>query len=250
MNQQITPLPPADVLAAIRQAYDMAGIDLSTQRPGIVPLFTVIEAFPIRVEEITDLNYRRAVAFLQAETGRDMPIPTQPNRALAGYLYVYEYSGYFYGCILTNKSDPVSRRRFTGAHELGHYLLHFLPLLEARESQQGNEALVLAEGLTYGERDSDDDLPSGYLTLRREQEVFFNPQSHDIRQMEREANQFAADLLMPSEGCAALIAHFLPRYGSRRNVLAKRLATELLVSQTAMLNRLKHLNLPDYMIGN
>jgi Zn-dependent peptidase ImmA (M78 family) len=66
--------------------------------------------------------------------------------------------------------------------------------------------------------------------------------------MEREANQFAAELLMPPEVCAALITHFLSRYGSRRDVLAKRLATELLVSQTAMLNRLKYLRLPDYLI--
>src|SRR5581483_5439350 len=131
MKQQTTELPLVDIAKAVRQAYDAAEIDTVNLRRGIVPLYTLIEAFPIRVEEINDLTYQRAIIFLRAETGRDMPVPTQPNRTLAGYLYVYEYAHYFYGCILINKSDPVIRRRFTAAHELGHYLLHFLPLLES-----------------------------------------------------------------------------------------------------------------------
>ena len=59
----------------------------------------------------------------------------------------------------------------------------------------------------------------------------------DTVQMEDEANQFAAELLMPEAACRALAQ----RYGGRSN--PRRLATEFLVSGAAMRWRLKQLGL-------
>lgn len=75
--------------------------------------------------------------------------------------------------ILVNKSHCVGRKSFTIAHELGHYFLH-------KDLLEGNSPLVsyiksndkdcpaLARGLTYNS-------------------------------MEKEANNFAADILMPEQ---------------------------------------------------
>lgn len=71
-------------------------------------------------------------------------------------------------CILVNCRRHKARRRFTIAHEIGHYLLHR-------------------------------DLQPCFLC---------RPQAGGA--LEREANQFAADLLMPAEACEEWIASLRP----------------------------------------
>jgi Zn-dependent peptidase ImmA (M78 family) len=61
--------------------------------------------------------------------------------------------------------------------------------------------------------------------------------------MEREANQFAAELLMPAAACRALVERFWPTFGRRADVLTRRMANEFLVSQAAMKRRLFNLGL-------
>lgn len=68
-------------------------------------------------------------------------------------------------CIVVNKNDPVTRRIFTVAHELGHWLLH-------REQ-------ILAD-------------PERAIVLRVAAGKNSDP-------MEQEANCFAAELLVPKE---------------------------------------------------
>ena len=60
-------------------------------------------------------------------------------------------------------------------------------------------------------------------------------------QMENEANQFAAELLMPVEN----VQHLLSRYAAdcRGDDLVWRLATEMMVSRAAMRWRLRELHL-------
>jgi Zn-dependent peptidase ImmA (M78 family) len=64
-----------------------------------------------------------------------------------------------------------------------------------------------------------------------------------VGQMEQEANAFAAALLMPEDTCRKLVEVYQPRYGSRRHVLARRMATDFLVSRLAMRWRLENLGL-------
>jgi Zn-dependent peptidase ImmA (M78 family) len=68
-----------------------------------------------------------------------------------------------------NKSHSPNRKRFTIAHELGHFLLH-----------EGERVHV------------DDDKSSGYPVWRRDKNSSVGTDDH-----EKEANLFAAELLMP-----------------------------------------------------
>jgi hypothetical protein len=235
----------ADITAAVQSVYTQAGLNQRKPNPGIVPLYDLVGAYPIRVAELGDLTYQHAIKFLAAETGQTIPVPGTEGRPLAGFLYIYEYTGLFYGCILVKKNDPVARRRFSVAHELGHYILHFMPLLKRQFQDTAPEALILAEGLTYNdESEAATDLPLGQLTFTRGVKPRHLKLMDDIQQMEEEANQFAAELLMPAPACRTLVEHYHARYSNRRPVLARRLAGEFLVSQQAMRRRLTDLDLP------
>ena len=65
--------------------------------------------------------------------------------------------------IYVNATEPVVRQRFTIAHEIGHYVLHN----DIIAHQQGN--------------------------------IFYRDQLHSHHPMEREANRFAAALLIPQD---------------------------------------------------
>ena len=111
---------------------------------------------------------------------RDMPVPVpikeiseavgilkiQPIRAdgFEGCLIVEAKTGD--SVIVVNESSPVTRQRFTVAHELGHFLLHHY-----RSNPGGQSPILLAGEIS----------PSSYN-----------------RKMEREANRFAVNLLIPS----------------------------------------------------
>ena len=76
--------------------------------------------------------------------------------------------------ITVNEFDPFTRRRFTVAHELGHYMLH------------GHLLKKVGDGL-------DDD------ALYRSTEVGKYHNTEITQKQETEANRFAANLLMPYE---------------------------------------------------
>lgn len=217
-------------------------LDLSARDHSISPLYDMIGSYPIRTAEIERLTYRSAAHFLSSETGQIIPVPNEGNQALAGFLFIQRYRNSFYGCILVEKFDSVVRRRFSAAHELGHYLLHFLPMLESQPDQPD---LIIAEGLTYS-KDSSDDLPTGKLAMIQspEQDTTFNFVGDEA--VEREANQFAAELLIPEERCKQVYQSFSKKYGIQRPVLIKRLATEFLVSADAMKWRLMALRVHTY----
>lgn len=100
--------------------------------------------------------------------------------------------------IQVNPWEPEVRQRFTAAHELGHFMLQ-----HARD----------------GERVFRD-------TVRQ-----FSMSNHDVR--EREANQFAAELLMPRVAVEQVIS------GGKREI--RELAKQFGVSEVAMRYRLKNL---------
>ncbi len=232
----------AQIEETVRLVYSNAGLVAEECARRIAPLNTFIEAYPIRSTEIPNLTYESAIQFLARETGQTMPSPPIEGK-LAGFLYVYEYRDCFYGCLLVEANDSIARRRFSAAHELGHYLLHFLPLLE-RGQRLSSEALVLTEGLSYStDPEAEDGIPFGQLQVARDSSPEARAISINIQQMEREANQFAAELLMPAPSCRALVEEFSPRFSKRLRVLTRRLATEFLVSPEAMRWRLTSLGL-------
>jgi IrrE N-terminal-like domain len=235
-------LQSAKITDAVRRVYHDAGLNLISISTGIVPLYNLIEAYPIRCAEISNLTYQSADEFLKRETGgQAMPIARGKGK-LAGFLYVYEYRGCFYGCILVEADGPVARRRFSAAHELGHYVLHFLPLLEQRTTETSSEAVVLVEGLNYeADIETEGKIPSGQLKFPGESGVKKHPIKTNDKQMEREANRFAAELLMPTSTCQFLIEDYSKRFSVKPRVLARRLAPEFLVSPEAMEWRIRSL---------
>jgi Zn-dependent peptidase ImmA (M78 family) len=206
---------------------------------GISPLYEMISSYPIRTAEINGLTFQSAADFLTSETSQVIPVPENGDQLLAGFLFIQRFRNVFYGCILIEQRDSIVRRRFSAAHELGHYLLHFLPVLE---SLPRDVDLILAEGLIYS-KDSTDDLPTGKLAMvdSPNQDVHFNFIGNEL--VEREANQFAAELLVPEGICKLMYQSFSQKYGTKRQILTKKLATEFLVSTEAMKWRLAALKL-------
>jgi Zn-dependent peptidase ImmA (M78 family) len=239
------------IAAAACTVHDKGGFDPSALNPTIVPLYDLVGAYPLRLEEVPRLTYQSAIEFLARETSQGMPSPEKKHQELAGFLYGYEYQGVFNGCILVKRDDPVTRRRFSVAHELGHYILHFQPMLEVRERKHPEQALVLSEGLIYAD-DSETETeavePSGQLMLISGTGSSAR-ETLRARRMEREANLFAAELLMPRSACQLLARRYEKltkagrQFDTRRSVLAMRLASEFLVSQEAMRVRLIELGL-------
>ena len=129
---------------------------------------------------------------------------------LAGFLYVTGGDG----IVFVNESDPVGRQRFTAAHEFGHFVLH--------QGEMGGAA-------TFADTKE-------MIELTGEQSD----------RHEREANRFAAELLMPADACRAREAAFRKEYRAcPRTALAHYLAAEFLVSREAMRYRLGKLGLGD-----
>jgi Zn-dependent peptidase ImmA (M78 family) len=234
----------AKISTAIARVYGDSGY--RPQDRGIVPLYKLIsDAYSITIAEESNLTYRKASAFIARESGQYIDTKNLDNDKLAGFLYVYEYEDLLYGCIIVEKNDPVTRRRFSAAHELGHYILHFMPLLESQRQQSQREAIIFSEYLTYSQENEATDTPMGQISLSTGELPNNEPTLAALQQMEREANIFAAELLMPSAACFNLAEDFLTKFRVQRPVMARRLATEFLVSHEAMKWRLRSLGLLD-----
>jgi len=221
------------VLIGAAAVYQAAGLDASYAAAGIAPLQKLVAAYPLSWYEVPNLTQRTSATYLRTKMGR--PITPHPDRdePLAGRLYAKSAGG----CILVEQKDPLVRRRFTVAHELGHYVLHFLPRLV-------EGPVVFEEELPLTEDEALDE-PSV-----RGRPLLLEPDGGSAsqitpQQMEAEADLFAAELLMPEPLCRELVRSHLRLCGGRRAVLGRRLATECLVSQAAMTRRLHELDLPE-----
>lgn len=232
--------------AAISDAIHFACREAGVAEPGttsgmITQLDELIAAFPLCSAEVVNLSRRSAVLYLAQRASAFAvapPVPLDQNEALAGFLYAAPVRGEAWGCILVEERDIIERRRFSVAHELGHYLLHFRPLV----AQMGPESYTtFVEGLGYQRQaaEANDDFEGGALP---EAKLLFREEEQQEREicegLEREANAFAATLLMPELSCHRLVE----RYGGSL-ASAKRLAGEFLVSPAAMRARLLDLGL-------
>lgn len=233
MSESVIVVDRESVLVGVSATYQAAGLDVDCAAAGIVPLQKLVAAYPLTWYEVPNLSHRSSATYLRTRIGRPIPTRPGPDEPLAGRLYAKSAGG----CILVEQRDPLVRRRFTVAHELGHYVLHFLPRLD-EGSIVFDEELPLTEGEEQGELS-----PTGRPLLWRangESDQQIAPQ-----QMEAEADLFAAELLMPETLCRQLVKQHLKLCGGRQAVLARRLAAECLVSQAAMTRRMYELGLPE-----
>ena len=198
------------VLAAIQRAFVQARLPWPEARPGPAPLRDLIAAFNLTHDEVPKLC-KAKVANAFEKAGIDPPEEYWKNSTpLAGFLFANADGGY----ILVNRDDPVPRRRFTAAHELGHFLLHF--------------------------RQDETDPIGGYL---QEDESIAETEEEELATMERQANLFAAELLMPEVACRRIATETMGKAGHSPAYLEHKMMGELLVSRQAARWRIRELKL-------
>lgn len=201
------------IAEAIRQVYRDADLPWPpAPGGGPVPLNHLIEAHNLVHEEVPGLCHAVVASMLELWGVRGMSIP-DPDPPLAGFLYANSHGGR----IFVRRGDILPRRRFTAAHELGHHRLHLAP--------------ALAEGAS-----PPDGLSIADDTITESDEA-------KLTAMERQANRFAAELLMPEAVCRTLFAQYAEKYGPTDRFLVYHLAGELLVSREAAGWRLFRLGL-------
>ncbi len=225
--------PATAVAAALVDVYAETGVKPATVDRPIVRLAELVGGYDLTCTELVGLSSASAVNELLRRGGIVDPPERVSSEALAGFIYVTPRRG----AIFIEQKDLLARRRFSVAHELGHYLLHFRPLLQSHEST----VLEAMEGIPLGNADSEPDaLPSGQMMFTRPtNEVATLGLSFE--RMEHEANRFAGELLMPAAVVHALIDRYTPTM--RGDDLVWRVATEMLVSRSAMRWRLRALGL-------
>lgn len=212
----------ADAIRRLFAAADLPWPPPARRTVAPVPLDRLIATYNLVHDEVAGLTRAVAGAYL-ARWGVQRPELLKDASPLAGFLFANAHGGY----ILVNADDPLPRRRFTAAHELGHYLLHFLPRLQEERDAE-----------TYLVQDD-----SGETV--REEEKSSSDKALSLPEMERQANLFAAELLMPEAVCRTAADLYAARFRTTPRFLEHQLARNLLVSQTAVRVRLQELNLTD-----
>lgn len=145
----------SDTIAGLRRDL---GIPVDPARRGPVPLDRFFAELNVSHATLPGMTLGAVADELRRDA---IPVDDMgdPQTALAGFLF---FAGHF-GKAFVSAADILPRRRFTAAHELGHFVLH-----------RSNMGRFIADA-TIAEADGD--LPA----------------------MEAEANRFAAELLMPVE---------------------------------------------------
>ncbi len=223
----------AEVIAAL---YKEAAAPPPSVKRCVAPLNALMGGYQLNCSELDNLTSQTAMHFLLRCGGLVEPPEDVNQEPLAGFLYASPN----FGSIFVERTDLVVRRRFSAAHELGHYLLHFRPLFMTEEFEDELALHGATDAFLRFELEVEpDELPTGQITLPPMDDA--TRLATSFEQMEREANQFAAELLMPEGIVRELATQYTPHF--RGEDLVRRLATDMLVSRAAMRWRLRNLGL-------
>jgi hypothetical protein len=200
-----------EILSAVNFLYTKHDIPPPSFTFPIAPMGPLIDDAEILCTELPGLTSRMAERHLLLKGGLREPFPegiVDETNPLSGFLYI---AGGNLAHVFLRLDDPggLVRRRFSLAHELGHLELHYPPNAEVFHDCYGT-----------GEKEDED--------------------AHVQR--EREANQFAAELLMP-ENVVCELADHSRNQGFFGMGLAEELAMLMLVSSAAMTKRLRDLQI-------
>src|SRR5688572_5373338 len=225
---------------AIRRLYDEAKVPLPSAKAAIAPLRDLVGSLNLNAVELSHLTSRAAVDFLML---RGVPVLVSENindEELAGYLHV----SMNFGCIFVNGTDRVTRRRFSIAHEIGHYVLHFQPVLDELKRRGQSVSISVTDAPTADELNDPEDgegiADTGFaLHVAFSDDEITTGLLPPLEEMEREADLFACELLMPRD----VVRELASNLGLPEDDLAWRLATDMLVSRSAMYRRLADLQL-------
>jgi Zn-dependent peptidase ImmA (M78 family) len=241
MTMLYAPYDRQHIRETAHQALITAHLDPANSIEPVAPLREIIKFHDLQVDELPDLTRRSAETFLREVCGMQIHSGPEQDAELAGFLYANTSGGWI--LVDCGRQSPLPRRRFSIAHELGHYLLHFLSLLSESGARVESEeaAAEFREGLVLtadeNERSEGVATPSSFLEP-------VSLSASDLETMEIEADIFAAEILMVESTVCRLASEYSKLCGWSRDVLARRLAAECLVSQTAMRRRLAELGLP------
>lgn len=222
-----------EIQAAVATIYTAVDLPPPSAARCVTPLRELIEGDNLTCYEIDELSSKTAMSFLLQRGGLIEPLADVTDEPLAGFLYASRRAG----IIFVERGDLLVRRRFSVAHELGHLLLHFRPLLT---SSQNDGELFLTEALNASaEEDEPDVIPESRIAANEAGDLatLLPP----LDQMEREANLFAVELLMPAAVVSEMAAQRADDF--RDEDMVWRMATEMLVSRAAMRYRLRELGL-------
>lgn len=182
-------------------------------RRGPVPLDAFFSelGYPRLVHHtLPDLTRGKVVEHLRNEAVR-VPEVGDPNERLAGFIFKAGRAAWVY--VSSDRDNPIGRQRFTAAHEYAHAVLHR------------------------------DEMPEQFFADTHR--MLSSPDA-ELGPKERQANVFAAELLIPEEVCRARAEELRSEHGAcPRGVLVYRLAAELLVSREATRYRLNELKVGD-----
>ena len=226
------------ITAVISTIYDETGVTFPTVERCITPLSELIESYGgLICTEIHKLSSQAAINYLIGQGGLiDIPEGLDVNKEpLAGFLYTTPN----FGAIFVEQDDMLVRRRFTIAHELGHYFLHRPLLADSEEYAERFLVETMNTATESADQDEAEELPSGRLIFNRVADTA--SQLPSFEQMEREANQFAVEVLMPEPIIRAKVRAYTPYFQGED--LVWRLATEMLLSRAAIRYRLHDLRL-------
>ncbi len=237
-------LPPSSrerVQQALATLYEEAGVPEHSTSSSIVLLGEIIASTSLNCAEVSGLTMRSAMLHLAHQRTLPEQLTIEDEHApLAGFLFATERYGTIFAC----QEDLIVRRRFTVAHELGHYFLHVRPSLP-RLREQGLTEIYEYLPIQQIKGDEEEDLEetksaeasSGELRIVGGTGTL--PWSADL--VEREADVFAAELLMPRMMVRLLYQRYHGMVSGKD--LIWRLASEMLVSGEATRHRLQDLGL-------
>jgi len=239
----------------VRKLWRDSGLEPPSRQRPLAPIARLLDECALNAHEVALLTRRLALAFL---CERGVPVHEQyalpapgpacasgePSAAgsigwdepLAGFLFANEGGA----ALFVRAGDPIARRRFSAAHELGHYVLHFVP--------QATRLFARCERIQFTCAEPMPGAPSPRVVLavaraaQPEGALETGPSSEieaAYQAREAEADAFAAELLMP----AALVSEMAA--GERAcwsdSDLLWRLSQQLLVSRKALWIRLSQL---------
>jgi Zn-dependent peptidase ImmA (M78 family) len=226
----------AKITASVAWLYSAARVRPPSADACIAPLRGFLAGLFLDCVELPLLTVR-AVADYLSQYNISVALSGDGDRAkLAGYLHVSMSVGF----IFVNQPDRVTRRRFSVAHELGHYVLHLRPVLEEFKRRDEPLTISVTDAPRPGPTNSDSESEQGFRGhISTSDDSVVSRLLPPADQMEEEADKFASNLLMPSEVVRELAA----QSGLRGDDLVWKLATEMLVSRSSMERRLTDLQL-------
>lgn len=172
----------------------------------------ISETYPIAVHEIEDLDILKISRAVKSFGGELVTSTLDSYMALAGFLYAHRGGG----VIFIERGDGEERRKFSLAHELGHFINDYyepvylkyeasntLPLFTEDRTAETQQVIaarcspvdIYGGGEPTARQNVEPPVKALVEQLHREQKARFA----EIR-----ANLFAAELLMPMDECARI----------------------------------------------